>query len=137
MPQRTKSAPPMTQVMTRGCERMKNFGQRLRAFREQRKLSRRALAERISKTHNTLVNWERGSHSPTLGDLVELAEALGTDPLMLIGDSISDATNGRAMVEELKELLAEGQRAIETARQKLGSWGEVMPVVPGAGDAEG
>jgi transcriptional regulator with XRE-family HTH domain len=52
-------------------------GQRIRALREQRQLSLRALAERCGLSINAISQIERGENSPTVSSLHQLATALG------------------------------------------------------------
>jgi transcriptional regulator with XRE-family HTH domain len=52
-------------------------GQRIRALREQRQLSLRALAERSGLSLNAISQIERGENSPTVSTLHQLATALG------------------------------------------------------------
>lgn len=54
-----------------------NVGPRIRAMREQRGLSLRALAERCSLSINAISLIERGENSPTVSSLHMLATALG------------------------------------------------------------
>jgi transcriptional regulator with XRE-family HTH domain len=53
-----------------------NVGPRIRAMREQRRLSMRALAERCSLSINAISLIERGENSPTVSSLHMLATAL-------------------------------------------------------------
>jgi transcriptional regulator with XRE-family HTH domain len=54
-----------------------NVGPRIRAIREQHKLSLRALAERCNLSVNAISLIERGENSPTVSSLHMLATALG------------------------------------------------------------
>lgn len=54
-----------------------NVGLRIRAIREQRRLSLRALAERCNLSVNAISLIERGENSPTVSSLHLLATALG------------------------------------------------------------
>ena len=54
-----------------------NVGSRIRAIREQRKLSLRALAKRCNLSTNAISLIERGDSSPTVSSLHALATALG------------------------------------------------------------
>jgi transcriptional regulator with XRE-family HTH domain len=54
-----------------------NIGSRIRAIREQRKLSLRALAEKCNLSANAISLIERGENSPTVSSLHTLANALG------------------------------------------------------------
>ena len=54
-----------------------NIGERLRALREERNISMRALATRSGLSANALSMIERGKASPSVSTLYKLAEALG------------------------------------------------------------
>ncbi|WP_119070543.1 cupin domain-containing protein [Aggregatilinea lenta] len=70
-----------------------NVGPRIRAIREQRKLSLRALAERCDLSINAISLIERGENSPTVSSLHTLANALGVK----ITDFFEE-TQGQAIV---------------------------------------
>src|SRR5678815_1530153 len=54
-----------------------NIGERLRALREERNISMRALATRSGLSANALSMIERGKTSPSVSTLYKLADALG------------------------------------------------------------
>src|SRR5215207_11626140 len=54
-----------------------NIGERLRALREERNISMRALAAKSGLSANALSMIERGKASPSVSTLYKLAEALG------------------------------------------------------------
>lgn len=54
-----------------------DIGQRIRALREQRELSLRALSEECGLSFNAISRIERGENSPTVSTLHRLATALG------------------------------------------------------------
>jgi transcriptional regulator with XRE-family HTH domain len=52
----------------------------LREHRQDKRLSRRALAEIIDISPTTLANIELGTHDPTLWSLARIVDALSIDP---------------------------------------------------------
>ena len=60
-------------------ELMKSFGDRLRFARETKRLSRRAVGEKIGRTARTVERWEAGETKPTAGDAIGVADAIGVD----------------------------------------------------------
>lgn len=64
-----------------------NVGPRIRAMREQRQLSLRALAERCNLSVNAISLIERGENSPTVSSLHLLATALGVKITEFFEDS--------------------------------------------------
>ena len=53
------------------------FAERLRKLREKKKLSVEELAEASGISRTTLYNWEQGRSQPLIGQLPQLADALG------------------------------------------------------------
>lgn len=70
---------------------MPDVGQRIRALRESRGLSLRALAERCELSINAIARIERGENSPTVATLHQLASGLGV-PITSFFESSSDQT---------------------------------------------
>jgi transcriptional regulator with XRE-family HTH domain len=69
---------------TRRQQALVNFGARIRAARTKRGLSQEALAE-IAGLHRTYVGTvERGERNPALINVLRLADALDTDPSILV-----------------------------------------------------
>ncbi|MGH2680369.1 MAG: helix-turn-helix domain-containing protein [Actinomycetota bacterium] len=67
-----------------GRELGRAFGQVVRDRRLRAKLSQEALAERAELTRNYVSDLERGLKSPTLASVEALANALGSQPSLLI-----------------------------------------------------
>lgn len=63
------------------------FGERLREFREDRKMSQLELSERAGMSNATLVRYENDLSEPKLAIAVRLAEVLETDLEFLIPDN--------------------------------------------------
>ena len=53
------------------------FGERLRAFRKQQKLTQKQLGQRINISNATISQWEDGALNPGLTHIVNLCEAFG------------------------------------------------------------
>ena len=62
----------------------REFGRRLRSARTEAGLTQEQLAEGAGVHPTYISNMERGYSAPTLGTLVRLAAALGTDPADLV-----------------------------------------------------
>lgn len=71
---------------------MKNFGDRLRELRKEKKMSLEKLASYFGLGKNATSSWETGKSKPSSDDLVILAELLETTPnYLLLG--VSDRYN--------------------------------------------
>lgn len=85
-------------VMTRGVAPQWTLSDRVRKAREHAGLSQQELAERLSITRTSVVNWERGHTRPLRALLVALADTTGVDPAWLTyegpGDPISSRQTG-------------------------------------------
>ena len=62
----------------------KLFGQRVQAIREERKLLRMDLANRLHMQHTRVVQLEGGKIDPRMSTLLAVAEALGVTPGILL-----------------------------------------------------
>jgi transcriptional regulator with XRE-family HTH domain len=65
-----------------------NVGSRLRALREERKISIRGLARKSSLSANALSMIERGKTSPSVSTLYKLADALGIPITSFFGEEV-------------------------------------------------
>lgn len=65
-----------------------NVGDRLRALREERKVSMRGLAARSGLSANALSMIERGKTSPSVSTLYKLADAMGVDITIFFGQPV-------------------------------------------------
>ncbi len=69
-----------------------DVGARIRALRQQRGLTLRALADRCNLSVNAIGLIERGRNSPTVASLQSLARAIGVEITEFFQDSREDAT---------------------------------------------
>lgn len=60
------------------------FGEALRQVRDSRDISQETLALEIGLDRTYVSMLERGKHQPTLAAVILLANALGTDPALLV-----------------------------------------------------
>jgi len=113
-----------------------NVGPRIRALREQRGLSLRALAERCRLSINAISLIERGENSPTVSSLHLLATALGVKITEFFEDSSEQAV---VFVEKHQRLATEGNGllmeslGIGLRNQQLEPF--MVTVEPGGGNA--
>ena len=72
--------------MDQGREKilMKEFGERLKKFRNERNLSIRALADLADMDYTNISAIEMGKSNPSITTVIFLAEALNIDPCVLI-----------------------------------------------------
>lgn len=66
------------------------FGKRLARARAEKQLTQRELADAIGITFSQISRYEASKARPRLAILMKLAEALGTTPEFLAGDSVDD-----------------------------------------------
>ena len=101
------------------------FGKRLRAFREERGLSQRELAERIHTRAPQVSRYETGAYLPNAETLVSIVEALKVDLSALLlgraggkpGDDIG--IKDLRLVERVRELEKLDRHYRETAIKML------------------
>lgn len=56
------------------------MGEKIRAYRERKGLSQKALAEALGVDQSAVSNWERGLSEPTAFNIRRLADLLGVKP---------------------------------------------------------
>ena len=66
-------------------EYQKDFPKKLQALREQRRLSRRTLAELCGLSKNMISLYERGEKAPSVDALISLADYFGVSTDDLLG----------------------------------------------------
>lgn len=79
------------------------IGNRIRKFREDRKLSQKQLAELIGVSNSRVSNWEQGINRPDADILAEICRALEVSPSELLNVHLSD---GETTEQERKVLQA-------------------------------
>jgi transcriptional regulator with XRE-family HTH domain len=113
-----------------------NVGPRIRALRDQRGLSLRALAERCSLSINAISLIERGENSPTVSSLHLLATALGVKITDFFEDSHENAV---VYVRRDQRLATQGNGVLMESlgiglrNQQLEPF--MVTIEPGAGDS--
>lgn len=66
------------------------IGNRIRKYREDRKLSQKQLSELIGVSNSRVSNWEQGINRPDADILAELCRALQVSPSELLDVHLSD-----------------------------------------------
>ncbi len=69
---------------TREQKIIKDFGERLKKIRDEKKLSTRALADLAELDFGNINEIENGKVNPTLTTIMILAESLGIDPCLFL-----------------------------------------------------
>ena len=69
---------------TREQKIIKDFGERLKKIRDEKKSSTRALADLAELDFGNINEIENGKVNPTLTTIMILAESLGIDPCLLL-----------------------------------------------------
>jgi transcriptional regulator with XRE-family HTH domain len=111
---------------------MKPFGEQLAAWRAERGLSQRALADAVSMPHSTLGSIETGRLHPSRATTAMLADALGRDPaevwaccawsaLRSREPEIAEWVESDGLVAEAKAAMERAQAAESTLRARINS----------------
>jgi transcriptional regulator with XRE-family HTH domain len=113
-----------------------NVGPRIRAMREQRQLSLRALAERCNLSVNAISLIERGENSPTVSSLHMLATALG----VTITEFFEDSHEHEVVYVKLDQRLATQGNGVLMESLGIGLRNQqlepfLVSVEPGAGES--
>lgn len=99
----------------------RELGRRIGKLRVEQGMTQGSLAERLGVTRACLGHWERGFHSPSLAQLIDLREALQTSLDVLIPggipDQLADPAFSSAQLERMARHL-KGLSEIVTAEQK-------------------
>jgi transcriptional regulator with XRE-family HTH domain len=85
------------------------FGQRLRALREDRRLTQQELGDKAGLSYKYLGSVERGSENPSLRVILKLAEALEVEPRHLF-EFHHEATSPTVLRKELNRLLRDADQ---------------------------
>ena len=67
------------------------IGQRIRKFRDLRKISQKELAAKIGVSSSRVSNWEQGTHRPDVDILGAICNALDVSPSELLDIRLSDS----------------------------------------------
>ena len=62
-----------------------SYGERIKRFRLRRRMSQEELARRAQVSKKTITDIEKGKREPQLNTLRAIAEALGIDPMEILG----------------------------------------------------
>ena len=102
-----------------GVDFSRTLGQRIIEIRRRQKLSQVGLARRLGVEGSRLSHWEKGSHLPSLAQVVEIAVALkvGLDELVLGTGPASPAVMGLAP-KQYERLLVCLRTAMEVLRNE-------------------
>ena len=97
----------------------RSFSQTMSALRRERGLSQRAAAADLRISQALLSHYENGAREPGLDFLCRACEYYGVSADYLLGRTDTDAAAGvgaaklRELVEELRALTAQGEKALE------------------------
>jgi transcriptional regulator with XRE-family HTH domain len=108
-------------------------GKRIEGYRKLRDLSRADLGEALGRTRQTIFNWEQGTTSLRLGELVEVAEALEVplpEFLAVVFREVVPVGQMTAFAERRREVSSQYARDIagfiRGAKSNLDSFAELM-----------
>lgn len=65
----------------------RGIGNRLRAVREEAKLTQKELAEALNSSSDTVLRWEKNKSSPSLEDVIKIAKITNTSVAYLAGET--------------------------------------------------
>ena len=104
-----------------------SFGERLRERREELGLSRGELAQKLGIQPSSIGNYETGVSAPKQEVLLQLFDALETEPNLLFADSCrgggrSFTEEERALVEKYRDLGLTGRQTVQQLLEALGAW---------------
>lgn len=83
----------------------REFGRRLKSFRQKKHLSQMELAELIDTAPSSISHLENGTHAPSLGTLLKLASVLNIGIDDMLCDSLPVAENH--LEKDISELLSD------------------------------
>ncbi|HEL1594625.1 TPA: helix-turn-helix domain-containing protein [Streptococcus suis] len=80
------------------------FPAMVKQYRTANSLTMEQLAEKIGKTKSTISKWEKGTRSPKIQEIEELANFFGIDPqIMMFGKSYTPTTALNSLVEQISD----------------------------------
>ncbi|HHT7647352.1 TPA: XRE family transcriptional regulator [Streptococcus suis] len=80
------------------------FPAMVKQYRTASSLTMEQLAEKIGKTKSTISKWEKGTRSPKIQEIEELANFFGIDPqIMMFGKSYTPTTAPNSLVEQISD----------------------------------
>ena len=83
------------------------FPAMVKQYRTASSLTMEQLAEKIGKTKSTISKWEKGTRSPKIQEIEELANFFGIDPqIMMFGKSYTPTTAPNSLVEQISDKVA-------------------------------
>ncbi|HEL9636044.1 TPA: helix-turn-helix domain-containing protein [Streptococcus suis] len=76
----------------------------VKQYRTANSLTMEQLAEKIGKTKSTISKWEKGTRSPKIQEIEELANFFGIDPqIMMFGKSYIPTTTPNSLIEQISD----------------------------------
>ncbi|HEM4066618.1 TPA: helix-turn-helix domain-containing protein [Streptococcus suis] len=76
----------------------------VKQYRTANSLTMEQLAEKIGKTKSTISKWEKGTRSPKIQEIEELANFFGIDPqIMMFGKSYTPTTAPNSLIEQISD----------------------------------
>ncbi|WP_238145042.1 S24 family peptidase [Streptococcus suis] len=80
------------------------FPAMVKQYRTANSLTMEQLAEKIGKTKSTISKWEKGTRSPKIQEIEELANFFGIDPqIMMFGKSYTATTAPNSLIEQISD----------------------------------
>ncbi|MFM0795965.1 S24 family peptidase [Streptococcus suis] len=80
------------------------FPAMVKQYRTASSLTMEQLAEKIGKTKSTISKWEKGTRSPKIQEIEELANFFGIDPqIMMFGKSYTPTTTPNSLIEQISD----------------------------------
>ncbi|HFI0427674.1 S24 family peptidase [Streptococcus sp. HN38] len=84
------------------------FPAMVKQYRTANSLTMEQLAEKIGKTKSTISKWEKGTRSPKIQEIEELANFFGIDPqIMMFGKSYIPTTTPNSLIEQISDKLVQ------------------------------
>ncbi|HEM6082125.1 TPA: helix-turn-helix domain-containing protein [Streptococcus suis] len=80
------------------------FPAMVKQYRTANSLTMEQLAEKIGKTKSTISKWEKGTRSPKIQEIEELANFFGIDPqIMMFGKPYTPTTAPNSLIEQISD----------------------------------